>query len=330
MPLPLMRTPVEITVAARPLTYRAPCVLMGSCFTGHMGGRLERLAFPCHVNPFGVLYNPASIANSVDRLVSALPFSADELEHDGHRWFSFSHHGQFSGADLDSCLELMNQRLASVADALRHASHLFLTFGTAWIFELRDSGRVVANCHRQPGQRFARRLLSVEEIVARYVGLIESLRQVAPQALPVFSISPVRHWKDTAPGNQRSKATLVLAIHELTEQTGAAYFPAYEIVMDELRDYRYYAEDMLHIGPAGQEYVWGRFADAWIDASERPIMQAIGRIRSALEHRPHDPQSAAHAELLRQTHEEAAALQRQHPLLELGSLLAGLEEELER
>lgn len=316
MSLPLLRTPVDIPAPARSISYSAPVVCIGSCFAENIGDRLAELKFPCDVNPFGVLYNPLSIASGLERLIGGRPYVAEDLELADGRWFSYDHHGRFSHPDRHTCLRNINDRLAFSADLLKHASHLFITFGTARLFVLKESDRVVANCHKQPAALFDRVLLTSEQIVDRYSRLIAALRSLNPEIEITFTVSPIRHWKDGASGNQLSKAILIVAIHQLLEQ-GAGYFPAYEIVMDELRDYRFYAEDMLHIGPAGVAYIWDRFLEKYVDEQSRQLSAEIAKIRAAVEHRPSDSSAESYQTFLERVLQQIDDLEARHPFLDL-------------
>ena len=318
MQFPLFRTPVDVPTSAHPVSYRTSVTCIGSCFAEEIGSRLVRLKFPCDVNPFGVLYNPLAIADSLERLIGGAPFAATDLEFDGERWFSFAHHGRFSHRDPKTCLRNINARLSESAERLSRASHLFVTLGTAWVYALKKTDEVVANCHRQPANRFTRFLLTPEQIVDRYIPLAKTLRAFNPELEIIFTVSPVRHWKDGATGNQRSKATLIVAVHRLAETCGpAGYFPAYEIVMDELRDYRFYADDMLHIAPSGAAYIWDRFTDAYVDEEGKRIIPEIDKLLNATAHRPTDPESPAYQTFLDRTLRQLDGLETRHPFLDL-------------
>ena len=320
MSLPLLRTPVDVPAPGRLVSHGAPIVCIGSCFAEEIGSRLAELKFSCDVNPFGVLYNPLSIAGGLERLIEGRLYAAEELECADGRWFSYDHHGRFSDWDRDVCLGSINERLTSSADLLKRASHLFITFGTARIFALKESGRVVANCHKQPASLFERILLTPAQIVDRYTPLIAALRAFNADLEITFTVSPIRHWKDGASGNQLSKATLIVAIHQLIDGcAGIGYFPAYEIVMDELRDYRFYAEDMLHIAPAGVAYIWDRFAEKYVDEQSQQISAEIARLLDAVSHRPTDPSAENYQIFLERVLQQIDDLETRHSFLNLSA-----------
>jgi hypothetical protein len=320
MPLPLLRTPVDVPAPAHPISHRALVACIGSCFAENIGDRLAELKFPCDVNPFGVLYNPLSIANSIKRLIDAHPYSEDDLECADDRWFSYDHHGRFSHRDRDVCLRNINERLISSADSLKRATHLFITFGTARLFVLKESERVVANCHKRPESLFDHILLTPEQIANSYIPLIAALRTLNPDLEIIFTVSPIRHWKDGASGNQLSKSTLIVAVHQLQERCAdVGYFPAYEIVMDELRDYRFYAEDMLHIAPAGTAYIWDRFVEKYVDEESRQLTAEIAKLLAAAGHRPSDPSAESYQLFLERVLQQIADLETRHSFLDLSA-----------
>ena len=218
------------------------------------------------MNPFGTLYNPSSIAEAIRMLLQPEQFTGDDLfQHEGI-YHSFSHHSRFSSPSETECLANINRRLFSSADTILKAQRMILTFGTAWVYKLKSSGKVVSNCHRLPEKMFDRQLLTVGEIVAEWKSLLLSLWKQNPELKILFTVSPIRHWKDGAHGNQLSKATLLLAIDALQKEfpEHTAYFPAYEIMMDELREYRFYADDMLHPSTTAIEYIWERFTGSML------------------------------------------------------------------
>jgi hypothetical protein len=226
--------------------YRAPSLMMGSCFTESIGLHLRERLFPVEVNPFGILYNPASIANSLEILMAERFFEAKDLFFANGLWNSFYHHSRFSNPDRQACLNEINSKIEEASRILRGSNLLFCTFGTSWVFEEISSGRIVSNCHKLPAATFSRYRLSPSGILKLWEKLIPGLWQVNPDLKIVFTVSPIRHLKDGLHENNLSKAVLLLAIDELQKQFGKErifYFPSYEILLDELRDYRFYAPD---------------------------------------------------------------------------------------
>ena len=221
-------------------------MMLGSCFAEDVGNLLKRSMLTLCINPFGTLYNPRSIAQSLRRLMADLPFSADELVAYGNLWHSMSHHSRFSSVDKDKALQKINAAYAEGVACLRSARHLIVTFGTAYTFSTAD-GETVANCHKMPASMFNRRMLSANEIADEWIPLIDDIRKFNPHIDITFTVSPVRHLADGAHGNQLSKSTLLLAADSIMAQRPGVchYFPSYEIMLDQLRDYRFFAADMV-------------------------------------------------------------------------------------
>ena len=256
---PTLTTPVIPSRMPFQLDFSSGIVSLGSCFADEIGARLLESDFRIATNPFGTLYNPASIAAALNRIIDDRPIDeADLVQHEG-LWHSWHHHGSFSRLTAKECLEACNSRIHQAHIALKEATLLMVTFGTAWVFE--HDGTIVANCHKLPPQEFVRRRMDIDEIVVLWQPLLNKLSTFNPKFSTVFTVSPIRHMADGAHGNQLSKSTLLLAIDQLTTQT-IAYFPAYEIVLDELRDYRFYGSDMTHPAPLTVDIVWDRFQQA--------------------------------------------------------------------
>lgn len=269
------------------LDYETPLMLIGSCFVENIGAKLEYFRFKTDINPCGIVYNPSSVAETLKLLLGDTYFTEADLRYHQGRWVSFSHHGRFSDPDVSVCLQRINSRLAESRIHLKKSKILVLTWGTAWVFRHRGSGRIVSNCHKFPAADFERYRLTVEEIVSEYEQLFTQIGTAFPGLKILFTVSPIRHWKDGAHGNQLSKAVLHLAIDRLMNLFDrVSYFPSYEIVMDELRDYRFYAEDMLHINQQGIDYIWEKFGDLYIGEETREMMKKIDRLNKCLLHRP--------------------------------------------
>lgn len=304
------RTPVETEAFQMKITHRMGGLSLGSCFAGNIARRMQRAKFRIADNPFGVLFNPASIADTIEMLSAGTAVTRSDLSlHDG-LWSGFAFHGSFSSADPEVALSRMNGAIQSGAHALRDAEYVIITFGTAWVYELTTDGRVVANCHKFPATAFRRRRLGVGEIVSRFDTLMEG--PLAGRTV-ILTVSPVRHIKDGFPENTLSKAILIEAVHELAARhPGAVYFPAFEIMNDELRDYRFYDADMVHPSPIAVDYIWERFSAAAFDEPTRRLAAEAEKIAAAMEHRPHDADSPGHrrfmADMLRRTRELSARM----------------------
>ncbi len=308
------RTEIEITPLHERIGYRHQLLAVGSCFAEHIAGKLADAKFDVETNPTGILFNPLSIAEALRSYRVGKPVEEAELHCDGERWFHYDFHGSFSDADAAQALKRMNTGRTIGAAALRQADFVLLTFGTAWVYE--RQGRAVANCHRQPASEFVRRRLSVEEIVAAFD---ESFRIRPDENSPlgqsladkqiILTVSPVRHLGDGLEGNALSKAVLRMAAAELAERhPNVHYFPAYEIVMDDLRDYRFYADDLVHPAQQAIEYIWEKFVAAALDDEARRLLPEVEAIAAAARHRPRNPQGRAHADFCRRCMERIAAL----------------------
>lgn len=308
-------TEISIPSPLISVTYDRPLLTMGSCFAENMGERLRKYGFDSDVNPFGILYNPLSIASSLERLMSGSPFTEAELFQYNGLWHSYAHHGNFSAVTAGETLEKINERLMTAAVRLSDYGVLLVTFGTAWVYRKRDDDRIVANCHKVPERNFTRSRLSVEDITSLWIPLLQKLKQHNPDLRVLFTVSPIRHWKDGAHENQLSKATLLLAIEQLRERCSVDYFPAYELMMDELRDYRFYAADMLHPSELAIDYIWDRFVASCFDKTTRETMREVEQINRAMSHRPLNPDSEEYLRFRKQTLLRRADLLQRFPHL---------------
>ncbi|EJX00080.1 GSCFA family protein [gut metagenome] len=275
---------------------------MGSCFAENMGNFLREGKFQVDMNPFGILYNPLSIGAAWKEIRNGKVYEESDLFFYKGLWHSSMHHSIFSAESPRLVLQRINDRLQQACERVQRLDWLMLTFGTAYVYEQKDTGRVVANCHKLPEELFTRRLLSVDEIVDEYQELIADLTVICPQARLLFTVSPIRHQRDGMHANQLSKATLLLAIDRLQQLFPGRvwYFPSYEIVLDELRDYRFFAEDMVHPSPLAVRYLWQRFSATCFPAETLRILEAVEDIRRDLEHRPFHPHSEVYHRFLGQ------------------------------
>jgi hypothetical protein len=281
-----------------------------------MGARLSRHKFPVFINPFGIVYNPVSMAGMLKLLLSEAVFREEDLFYWQGLWHSYQHHGRFSRADQSETLEAINRQLAEARTFLLQATRLIITPGTATVFQLKKTGETVVNCHKVPAHEFDRRRLGVAQVRDALLGAFQLLREHLPDLQIILSVSPVRHIRDGLVENQRSKAVLLLALEQVAEQlVGLHYFPSYEIVMDDLRDYRYYEQDMVHPGPQAVEYIWRYFEEAYFDAPTRLLCRRIGKLVDAAAHRPLHPGSSPHLDFVRQQLSAMDQLERDFPFL---------------
>ncbi|MCE5206011.1 MAG: GSCFA domain-containing protein [Porphyromonadaceae bacterium] len=282
------RTAIQIHSSDTPITHTSQIMLLGSCFSSHIGNLLLRHKFRVEENPFGILYNPFSISQAINRLLSGVSFSEYELIYYQGLYHSLMHHGQFSDTEKKGCLEKIRCRFEPAAEKIHRTTHFLVTFGTAYAYRWKENGEIVGNCHQIPADRFIPVRLSVEEIVEDWKEVIGAAINENPDARFLFTVSPIRHWKDGAHENQLSKSILHLAIDRLKQNFPEVvhYFPAYELMMDELRDYRFYTEDMMHPTPLAIEYIWERFSDTFFSEKTRSINTEWAQIRKGLDHRP--------------------------------------------
>jgi len=285
------RTEISVPPSDFKITHACKIAMQGSCFAENMASKLTNAGFSIDSNPFGIAYNPLSLSRNLNRLLDNQPFRADELIKDNDLYHSFSHHGRFSGIDPNEVLATINSRMEQSLVFLRAADFLIITFGTAFVYRLQSTGNVVSNCHKLPAKLFTYQRLTIETIVEEWNHLIIRLQTLNPSLRILFTVSPIRHWKDGAHENQLSKSILLLSVEELLRNRSRCYyFPAYEIVMDDLRDYRFYAEDLLHPSSQAIDYVWEKFTEAWFDNETLKKAQAFEKVRRSLNHIPLHPE----------------------------------------
>jgi len=317
------RTNLSPSPASTLIHHNHPLLLLGSCFTEHIGQKLAERKFQALTNPFGIVYNPYSMLKCLKRIVADNQgFSAEDLFENAGLWHSWEHHGRFSKPDKQEALTGINAAYREATDQLKKADCLLLTFGSSEVFTLRNSGEVVANNHKMPAALFEQRRLSVSEIVENMLEVMENVTrlQAAPQVQVILTVSPVRHIRNGLVENQRSKATLVLACEEICKQLDYVhYFPAYELLLDDLRDYRFYAADMIHPSEVAVDYVWQFFSDTFFSEKTRSLNERIEKIRAAAQHRPFHPDTEQHRAFARAQLVAIAALKQDVPKLDFSA-----------
>jgi hypothetical protein len=281
-----LTTEVPIPSSSAAITYATPVMFLGSCFANEIGYRMASGKLKVMTNPHGTLFNPFSVAHALDRFISSHVYSEGDIYLHQNRYMSLDHHTAFSSYERDVLIERLNDVSRSASSFIREASFLFVTFGTSYIYTLRENGTIVANCHKLPSSLFIRRQASWSEIAARWRETLDRLAQLNPALNVWFTVSPVRHLSDGAHANQLSKAHLLLAVEELlTHPAVGGYFPAYEIFMDELRDYRFYASDMVHPSETAIDIIWEKFASLFIESPVLRLWNEAARITRAMAHR---------------------------------------------
>ncbi len=313
------------------ISYGDPVLSMGSCFAEHIGGLLARSKFPILLNPFGILYDPISLGRSLQRVLSGAPYVAGDLfQHEG-LWHSFGHHGRFSHPEREEALAGINRSLAEAVAFLPAVRRLLLTLGTARVFVARASGSVVANCHKLPVRQFERRRLSVGEVVEALEPPLREWHARQAGLAVILTLSPVRHLRDGMIENQRSKATLLLAIDELERRLPFVhYFPASELMLDDLRDYRFYGTDLVHPNELAIEYIWQHFQSTYFSSDTREILRRVNQLVTASGHRPFHPETENHQRFLQKQLAGIDALEKAYPFIDLSSERAFFERQLKR
>jgi hypothetical protein len=312
-----MKLITEVKIPEYPfrLDHHSPVLMMGSCFTEEVGKFLHRYLFPVCINPFGVTYNPLSLLGGLKALIEKEGYVAGDLEQHNGQWFSFDHYTLFSHPDREKALKGINLQFHQAKGFLENASFLILTWGTAWVYRLRSTDRVVNNCHKLPSREFNRSRLTPRQIIEAYEQFLTSLFRYQPGLKILFTVSPVRHWKDGAHGNQLSKSVLLLA-GEALQQTfpeHCFYFPSYEIVMDELRDYRYFGADLVHTNDIATEYIWEKFSGSLIHEESRFMIRALEPLLKLKAHRSIQTEGPAFEQMVGRISELKQTLQNKYP-----------------
>jgi len=281
-----LRTTFIIESSLNKITYYDPVVFIGSCFANEIGKQFESAKMPVMINPSGTVYNPVSVLNTLEMITSGKRYTSEDIYSYNGTWLSFDHYSDFSSEDPDAVVDRINSANDNARKFFSSAKFLFLTFGTARVYRRKASGQIVSNCHKIPASEFSNELLDPQEIVSLWDRELAKLKSLYPTLKVVFTISPVRHWKDGAHGNQVSKSVLFVAVEKLLgHPSEPGYFPAYELLMDDLRDYRFYDDDMLHPSRSAINYVWQKFSGCYFDRQTVELGNEVMNIVKALNHR---------------------------------------------
>jgi len=286
-------TKIDIPKTQNPIDYNSKIVSLGSCFAENMGDKFQYFKFQSAINPFGIIFNSVSIEKIIGRVVNDVLFTEEDIFFYNERWHCFEVHSDLSHSDKAEFVTNLNQILVETKRQLQEASHIIITYGTSWVYRNIEQNTIVANCHKVPQKQFAKELLSVETIKKSIEKTLSLIQSINPNCDFIFTVSPVRHLKDGFVENQVSKSHLLTAVYHVLKES-ATYFPSYEIMMDELRDYRFYAEDMLHPSQTAIDYIWERLRESTISETAYPTMDAVENIQKALQHRPFNPHSESH------------------------------------
>lgn len=310
-------TKIPILQSNFKIDYNAKIVSLGSCFAVNMAEKFDYVKFENTCNPFGILFHPLAIEKLIDFAVSRKQFTEKDVFFHNERWHCFDVHSDLSNSSKDELIANLNAIVVSTKLQLQSASHIIITYGTSWVYRNLESNTIVANCHKVPQAAFSKEILSVETIEKSIQNSLDLIQKINPKVNFIFTVSPVRHLKDGFVENQLSKAHLITAIHQILQSAicnlqSAIYFPSYEIMMDELRDYRFYAEDMIHPNKIAIDYIWERFSETCISEESHSIMKEVETIQKGLQHRPFNPNSESHQQFLSKLQDKIEKLQRKY------------------
>ncbi|WP_047416481.1 GSCFA domain-containing protein [Cellulophaga sp. Hel_I_12] len=330
-----LQTQIPLAKAHHQIDYNSQLLLLGSCFVEHIGDKLHYFKFQSVQNPFGILFHPVAIENLISRAVKQQKYTEEDIFFLNERWHCFEAHSDLSSSSKEQLLLHLNQGLEKTLGQLKKATHIVITLGTAWVYETKLSNTIVANCHKVPQKEFSKKLLSVEDIEKSLTNTIAIIKTINDNIQFIFTISPVRHLKDGFTENQLSKAHLMTALHKILNSPlllnavaerslsevpplggRGLLFPSYEIMMDELRDYRFYAEDMVHPNSLAIQYIWEKFTYVWISEAAQATMVEIDSIQKGWQHKSFHPDSEAHQQFLKKLETKMQSLQKKLPFLE--------------
>lgn len=313
-------TPIPIQKSNSPINYDSKIVLLGSCFAENMAEKFNYFKFQNTVNPFGIIFNSVSIEKLVYRAIHKIEFTENDVFFYNELWHCFEVHSECSDFSKDELLSKLNAILHLFRIQLKEATHIIITYGTSWVYRNITSNEIVANCHKVTQNQFVKELLSVETTQKSIENTVNLIQNINPKCNFIFTISPVRHSKDGFVENQRSKSNLIVALQDFlnTEhrKPNTEYFPSYEIMMDELRDYRFYAEDMLHPSQSAIDFIWIKFFENFVAESEFGLMNQVCEIQRALKHKPFNPYSESHQKFLANLNQKIDTLAQQYPQIQ--------------
>jgi uncharacterized small protein (DUF1192 family) len=313
------RTQISLSKSNNQIDYSSRVVLLGSCFAENISEKFSYFKFLHTVNPFGIIFNPVSIQKNIERIILKNYFTEDDVFFYNDLWHCFDVHSELSNVNKQELLDTLNALIDSTFLELQNATTCIITYGTSWVYRNNESGKVVANCHKVPQKEFSKELLSIAEIEESISKSISLIHSINPDCTFIFTVSPVRHLKDGFVENQLSKAHLISAIYNSQPVTrNSHYFPSYEIMMDDLRDYRFYSEDMLHPNQVAIDYIWQQFKNVHLSESSYVVMDEIDSIQKGLAHRPFNPNTAQHQLFVEKLQQRIALLQKKYPFITLG------------
>ncbi|WP_299606102.1 GSCFA domain-containing protein [uncultured Aquimarina sp.] len=311
-----LQTNIPLKPQQPKINYDSNLVLLGSCFAENIGEKFSYFKYKSLVNPFGILFHPKAIETFLWMATQQEKYTETDLFFHNERWHCFDAHSKLSHPDQKTVLNTLNQGLDHTYNDMLSATHICITLGTAWVYRLQALDMIVANCHKIPQKEFSKEILSVAEVVQCLQNSVGLIRSFNPDVQIIFTVSPVRHSKDGFVENNRSKSHLIAAIHQIISvDQNSTYFPSYEIMMDELRDYRFYKEDMIHPSSLAIDYIWERFKQTWIDENALPTMDKVNEIQNGIAHRPFNPDSDQHHQFLQKLEQKKLQIQQQYSFI---------------
>lgn len=308
------RTQIPISKTNNPIGYNSKIISIGSCFAENMAEKFDYFKFQNETNPFGIIFNSVSIEKIISRIIKKEFYTEKDVFFYNERWHSYEVHSDLSNSDRQELLETLNKAISETYKNLKEATHIIITYGTSWIYKNTESDQIVANCHKVPQKQFSKELLLVEVIQKSIQNTIDLIQVLNPDINFIFTVSPVRHVKDGFAENQLSKSNLFAGLHQALKTHNSEfithnYFPSYEIMMDELRDYRFYAEDMLHPNQVAIDYIWHKFSENYISEDSISTMQEVSEIQKSLRHRSFNPDSEQHQKFLAKLQQKISSIQ---------------------
>ena len=296
------------------IDYRSKILMLGSCFIENIGNKLDYFKFQNLQNPFGILFQPLAIENLITQAINEKEYTENDIFFHNEQWHCYDAHSKLSHTSKDELLHILNEQIGLTAKQLNNSTHIIITLGTAWVYRHIETDTIIANCHKVPQKKFIKELLSVDEITQSLEAITSLVKTVNPEVSFIFTVSPVRHLKDGFIENMQSKAHLISAIHSNVSSqsmsSGLYYFPSYEIMMDELRDYRFYAEDMIHPNKMAINYIWEKFKQVWISKDVLKTMDEVESIQKGLSHKSFNSKSKAHQQFLFKINEKQSLLKK--------------------
>ncbi len=311
-----LQTKIPLKPQQPKIDYGSELLLLGSCFAENIGDKFEYFKFKTLVNPFGILFHPKAIETYLWMATQQEKYTETDLFYHNEQWHCFDAHSKLSHPDQKYILLSLNNALDKTYRNIQSATHICITLGTAWVYRLQALDMVVANCHKVSQKEFGKELLSVEEVIQCLQNCVGLIKNLNPNAKVIFTVSPVRHSKDGLVQNNLSKSHLIAAVHHvLRSDSSSTYFPSYEIMMDELRDYRFYDEDMIHPSTLAVDYIWQHFKETWISEQALTTMNKVKEIQNAMAHKPFNSESQQHQLFLQKLEQKKLQLQQEYSFI---------------